>query len=196
MCFLFSLEQKMWRCFPLSLLLLVCSLVAWICNATVLDCTSILDATNPAAPNLTITTAGDYDIMCVGPSTWFLFIAGCENGGSTAGTVILRLLSSPTQIVVSDNGTLLPMVLYGSSGPLSLRGCRVNTTYFASTVVPVFGSKTANDAHILVHTASPIAAVVVSVLATMYLEGMFVAVVGNGTGSIDLVDISFPPGCL
>ncbi|CUG92842.1 membrane-associated protein, putative, partial [Bodo saltans] len=148
-------------------------------SATTLDCT---DAANLAAPNITITAAGDYDVTCVGSSTWFLFVDGCGNVGSTF--VTLQLRSSPKQVILSDIG----------NPSTSLRGCRVNITYFASTTAPAAGATSARDAHVVVETSSPVGAVVVTVLGAMHLEGKFMSIEGNGTGSIDLVDISFPSG--
>jgi hypothetical protein len=149
-------------------------------KAANLDCTTL----SPTSPNITIGTAGAYDVTCA-VSGWFLFVVGCTGiggGSSAAGAVTLRLLSSPVQVIVSDNALG------------SLSGCAVNITYVADTVVPAAGASLARDAHVYVATASPLASLEVTVLGTLHIEGSFVAISGNNSGSIGLVALHLVPG--
>ncbi|CUG88033.1 transmembrane protein, putative [Bodo saltans] len=93
-------------------------------------------------------------------------------------TVSVRLLNSPTQVIVSDNATLLPPALTSAS---SLAGCTVSVTFTSNTTVPPAGLL---SSHVYVATASHLRSVSVLLQATLFLEGYFLTIGGNGSGTI------------
>ncbi|CUG87863.1 membrane-associated protein, putative, partial [Bodo saltans] len=162
----------------------VAAVVAAETDRTALNCTTDTYV-NVAA---LISTAGQYDVSCTGFSEWSVWIVGCASNGtnnSSNSVVSIRLLNSPTQVHVTDNATLLPPTVNAT-----LAGCSVDITYLSDTVVP----SDATLPHVLVSSTSFMGNISVVLLAALYLERNFIAILGNNSGGIESVALRCDQG--
>jgi hypothetical protein len=173
------------------LLGLLASLLPAALGAT-LTCTNVTSASFGIA---SVADAGQHDVSCAGFATWYVYVVGCGNSGSSSwsSVVSIRLLDSPTQVVVSDNTTMvsanttmLPLDVVNAS----LAGCSVDVTFASDTAVPA----DATLPHVYVSTASAMGNVAVTLLAALHLEGSFVAITGNNSGGIASVALRSEQG--
>ncbi|CUG09453.1 membrane-associated protein, putative, partial [Bodo saltans] len=156
--------------------------VAAAANRTALNCTTDTYVNATAL----ISTAGQYDVSCKESSRWYVYVVGCAgNGTNDNSAVSIRLLNSPTQVLVTDNVSLT-----SNKTNATLAGCSVDITYLSNTVVP-------SDAiypHVYVSSKSFMGNISVVLLATLYLERNFIAILGNNSGGIESVALRFDPG--
>ncbi|CUG87269.1 transmembrane protein, putative [Bodo saltans] len=89
------------------------------------------------------------------------------------------LRSSPTQVLVSNSSSLG-----------SLEGCTINITYLNDTMIPAALAVAAEQAHVYVSTATRLTLLSVTVIRVLHLEGCFIAIAGNNSGSIGSLEFS------
>ncbi|CUG90456.1 Hypothetical protein, putative, partial [Bodo saltans] len=164
----------------LALVVLHYSVVA---DRTALNCTTITYVNATAL----ISTAGQYDVSCAGFSEWYVWVFGCASN-STDGVVSIRLLNSPTQVRVSDDATLF---IHSAAGlNATLAGCSVDITYLTDTAVP----SDATFLPVYVSSTSFMGNISVVLLATLYLERAFIAILGNKSGGIESIALRCDQG--
>ncbi|CUG87273.1 Hypothetical protein, putative, partial [Bodo saltans] len=132
---------------------------------------------------LTITQAGDYNVTCTTTlPVWYVFVAGCNNG-SSSNIVNIMLLSSPTQVLISDSSS--PQLPTSAS----LNNCTIIITYLNDTMIPAAGDTASKQAHVFVSTAANLALLSVTLMRMLHLEGCFIGIAGNNSGSIGIVQV-------
>ncbi|CUG84557.1 Hypothetical protein, putative, partial [Bodo saltans] len=182
---LHTLHQNSMYVWLVSILLLASSAISSPSPpTTIINCSS-LPSTNVSA--VVVRSAGQYNVACTESSEWYVYIVGCEDSSDANKTVSIRLLSSPTQVIVSDNATLLSPIVAAAS---SLAGCTVSVTFTTNTTVPPTGLL---SSHVFVATASHLRSVSVLLQATLFLEGYFITIGGNGSGTIGQALVAADP---
>ncbi|CUG87267.1 Hypothetical protein, putative [Bodo saltans] len=135
---------------------------------------------------------------------WYVYVVGCATStNSTIGNasldnlVAINFYEAPTQVIITDAALLIP----GGSAPtnvtmVGLGGCSIAITYVSDTAVPAVGASAAEQAHVYIVTASDLLLLSVTNLATLHLEGNFIGVAGNYSGSIGSLECASLPSSL
>ncbi|CUG87326.1 Hypothetical protein, putative [Bodo saltans] len=143
---------------------------------------------------IVVSASGEYNVSCsaspapVTAETWYVYVVGCASAAnSTSSVVRLQLLSAPTQVVISDDPEQLMLRGSMTLPVLGLTGCSVAITYLNGTSLPPAGATSPRQAHAFVYSSSVMTTV-------LYLEGSFIAISGNYSGSIGTVQINTTHG--
>ncbi|CUG87323.1 membrane-associated protein, putative [Bodo saltans] len=180
----FGMMMTMFFFFFLLVVTLLCVLTAADTTTRSLSCETVGNS------RLIISEAGNYDVSCSRYSAeWYVTVIGCSfpstsnNSSNDDKSVNVALLTSPTQVLVSDASPFISASLRGN-----LQDCHVNMEYRSNTLPRPDGNSLV---HVLVVPSSHLASIAVTVRAAYHVTGKFLSINGFGCVNASVGVVSF-----
>ncbi|CUG26093.1 unnamed protein product [Bodo saltans] len=170
-----------------------------ICSATLANTSANVSVIHPSSnsTDIVVSASGEYNVSCSASpvplaANTYVYVVGCASAANSSSSVVhLQLFSAPTQVVISDDPEQLTFLHRSMTLPvLGLAGCSVVVTYLNGTSQPPAGATSPRQAHVFVYSSSVMTSIAILLQSVLYLEGSFVAIAGNYSGSIGTVQIN------